>query len=767
MGAIWFRANIWLRRHRRRVVVTALVVGVVAATALGITAGTRRTGSAPDRFTVAAGGDPDFQITQLAGAPITKQLAAVPGVTSAKSIAFLLAFPLSPKDGSPLTDMNPFAGNDDVIGSQVVRGRFVDPDVPGEFTANEVLMGDLERRFGTRIGDTFPIVSFAGDQVEANVDLSTMEPEGPTFEATLVGVTRAPSDFDESMQQMVFSAATLEKYSDIAVIQTIIAVSHDSTVSDDEVTNAARGINGGTDLYTTELKIVSDSARRAVNYQTFALWFVSGIAMLAAAVVTAQIAGRSLRLDQGERRAVTSLGWTGRQLAAERAVEGAAIGLAAVPVAAVLGYLGTAAFPLGVLHNFEADPGPSIDWTVTLLGALALVLVAAGAGAVVGYRERARLLSGRTATVPPWGGMPVAVGTHYATETPSGRRNWTSAVLGSLGVAGIVAALIAGLSLNSVVDDGSRWGVNYDALYGNPYAPANDDIVTPVADTADTAAVTGATNGSLVVNGTPVPSFAFETAKGHIVPTVLDGREPSEDDEIGLGEEVMRRLDVAVGDTVQVTGADGEARPFEVVGTAVTPGNAGNGAVTTFAAYLELEPSATKNIVLVDYRPGREKEGEAAVTAALYTPPDALATPTSIKALERVTAAPFLLAGVIGTLLLASGAYVLASSVRSRAREFGALRAMGGTRQQLRSVVHWQSVVAVVATIAVGIPIGIAAGRLVVNRVVTTLGIVPGSVVPAWLVVASIAGPLLLATIVALVPARSAAVTARRVTLAR
>lgn len=756
MAAIWFRVNIWLRRHRGRVAVTALVVGIVVATALGLTAGTRRTGSAPDRFTAAAGGDPDLQITQLGGAPITQDVAAIDGVTSAKSLTFLLAFPLSPKDGSPLVDMNPFVGNDDVLGAKLVEGRFVDPDTAGEFTANDLLASDLKRRFGTKVGDRFTLVSYAGSQVEANVDLANMAPEGPSFEGRLVGITRSPSDFDESLQQMVFSRATLEQYSDVAVIQTIIAASHDSTVSDDDLTNAARGINGGTDLYTSTLKIVSDSARRAVSYQTFALWLVSGLAMLAAAVVTAQIAGRSLRLDEGERRAVTSLGWTGRQLAAERALEGAAIGLAAAPVAVVLGYLGTAAFPLGVLHTFEPDPGPSMDWTVTLLGALALVLVTTVAGAVIGYRERARVLADRTAVVPPWGGMPAAVGTHYATATPTGRRSWNSALLGSLGLAGLVGALIAGMSLTSAVDDGSRWGVTYDALYGNPYTPASNDIVTPVADIADTEAVTGATNGSLVVNGKPVASFAYETAKGQIIPRSLDGRAPTGDDEIGVGKEVQRRLDVGIGDTVQVTDASGADRPFKVVGTVVTPGNAGNGVVTTFAAYKLLEPSATQNFVLVDYRPGREKQGEAAVTDAIYTPPDALATPTTIKALERVTAAPFLLAVVIGFMLLASGAYLLTSSVRSRGRELGALRAMGSTRQQLRSVIHWQSGVIVAVTLLAGIPVGIAAGRLVVNRVISTLGIVPGTVVPVWLVVTAIVGALVVGNVIALMPARRA-----------
>ena len=53
--------------------------------------------------------------------------------------------------------------------------------------------------------------------------------DGTTFEIVdarpeLVGITEAPSDFDETSPQMVFSRSYLAAHPDVGVVQTIIAV---------------------------------------------------------------------------------------------------------------------------------------------------------------------------------------------------------------------------------------------------------------------------------------------------------------------------------------------------------------------------------------------------------------------------------------------------------------------------------------------------------------------------------------------------------------
>ena len=97
----------------------------------------------------------------------------------------------------------------------------------------------------------------------------------------------------------------------------------------------------GADAYAVPTRIVSDSARRAVRYQALALWLVSGLALAAAAVVAAQVVARALHLGNDEHAAMVAMGSRRRDLVVERAVEGALIGLVALPVAALVGYLGT------------------------------------------------------------------------------------------------------------------------------------------------------------------------------------------------------------------------------------------------------------------------------------------------------------------------------------------------------------------------------------------------------------------------------------------
>lgn len=757
MAALRFRLRIWFRSQRRTVVLTGLVVGLLAGIAMGVVAGTRRTSSSPDRYTTDAGGDPDLQIVQMAGPPMLDAVGALPGVSEAKGFAFVLAFPLSPKDGTPLTELNPFAGNDDVVGSRVVEGRFTDPESPDEFTVNGVLAEQLRKDYGTKVGDRFTIASFSFQQLRSDLDLATVEPEVPPFEATLVGITEAPLEFDESGAQLVFSRGFLTAHADVGVVQTLIAAYLDPGTSPRSVLDAARAMPDGADAYSVPLRIVSDSARRAVRFQTIALWLVSALAMVAAGVVAALIGARALRVGDGERRTTQALGWTRRQLAAERAGGGAVLGLFAAPVAIVVAYLVTGAFPIGELRKFEPHPGLRLDWLVTFLGPLAVVALLAVVGGVIGFRKGSARSPRTTAATVRGEVVTVGLGVHFATVDRYGRRTWTSAIVGALGIAGLVGAAVAGASLTDIVEHGDRWGIAFDQLHGNPYAAAESDIVTPVLDLPDIDAVTGATLGAVTVEGSDVATFAFHPAKGRPLLTVVDGRAPTGDDEIALGAEVTRRLGLDIGDRVEVGGTSGETARFDVVGIVVTPDSAGNGAALPFDSYAALNPGATENLVLVGFSPGAPASTGDAVSAAIYSPPDALAPPTTIKALERVTLAPFLLCLVFAVMLLVAWIYLLSASVRGRSGDFASLGAMGAVRRQRTSIVYWQATVAVGAMVVIGVPLGVLAGRRIVESIVTTLGIVPGTTVPAWLLVAAIGAPLLVANLVAVLPGRGAA----------
>ena len=760
------RVRVWVRRRWRQLAVTALLIGVAGGLAIGLASGTRRTDSAPDRYTTKAGGDPDLVIQQLSGPPLTAEIAKIAGVARAQSVAFVTSFLVAPDDGSLVLEPNPYAGDDTMLGARVVEGRFTDPDVSDEFTINRVLATLLTERFGARMGDRFQIASFDQQQIVSNRAFNSGEPPAvPRFEATLVGIIETPSDFDNPAPTMVFSQSFLSARPTVGVVQTFIAVALEADANPDAVMDAVHELPNGGDAFAVVSRIVSADARRAVRFQVTALWIVTAIAVLAASVVVLQVIARMLRIDEDERSSLMAIGWRPKHLIVERSIEGGFAALLAAPVAAIVGFALTALFPFGTLRSFEPDSGARMDWMVTLYGVVAITAIVVIGAAFAGRRlltnesERNPGIVARLVAASGAGMAPATGALLSATGPHGGRRSLTALVGGVIGLAGLVASIVVWLSLTNIVDEPDRWGVNYDQVFGNPYVPAERDIVTPIIGNPDVIAVTGAHIGSLTLNSRDVATLAFDAVKGGLRPTTLEGRPPASNDEVGLGAEVARRLGVGVGDEVDAVGPVGAARPLRVVGIVVTPDSAGNGAAMTFEGYAALSPTATKNVLFVNFRKGAPADAADVVAADNFSPPGALVTPTSVRALQRVTAAPLVLAVVLAVLLTVACAYLLATSVAARSRDLAVLRALGCDRRQVRAIIHWQAMLVTAVVVLVGLPGGLIVGRLVVRLLTTALGIVPGAAAPVLLVLAVPVVAVVMANVLALVPARRAAHT--------
>lgn len=702
------RVRVWVQRRLPQLLVAALLIAIAGGLAMGLAAGTRRTGSAPDRYTARAGGDPDLVITQLSGPPLTAEVAKIDGVAEVGSIAFVTSFLVSPSDGSPVLEPNPFAGDNRLVGARVVEGRLPDPAAPDEFTVNRTFFAWLEERFGTHVGDLFQVASFDQQQLAANAFVNGDPPAEPLFAATLVGITETPSDFDDPSLSMVFSKSFLSAHPTVGVVQTIIAAQLEPGTDPTTVMDAVHRMPSGADAYAVPSRIVSADARRAVRFQVTALWLVTAVTVIAAAVVVLQVIGRMFSGADDERPSLVAIGWRRKELATERAIEAALAILLAAPFAAFICFALTALFPLGVLSTFEPELGPRMDWTVALYGLIAATAIAVISAALAGRRlpvaETQRRV-GRFAGFLAAGGagMSLATGARFMASGPRGRRTLRSFAAGAIGLAAVVASGVVGLSLTAVVDHPARWGVNYDRLFGNPFVATETDIVTPVIDNPDVAALTGASFGSLTINGHGTATFAVDAVRGDLQPTTLKGRPPSTEDEIGLGAEVARRLGVSVGEDVEVVGPTGTTRQLRVVGIVVTPDSAGNGAAMTFDGYAALSPTATENVLLIDFREGAPAGAADTLAAANFSPPDALVTPTSVRALQRVTAAPLMLAIVLTVLLIVACAYLLAASVRARRRDLAVLRALGSDQRQLRAIIHWHATLVAASVLLVGV----------------------------------------------------------------
>ena len=99
----------------------------------------------------------------------------------------------------------------------------------------------------------------------------------------------------------------------------------------------------------------------------------------------------------------------------------------------------------------------------------------------------------------------------------------------------------------------------------------------------------------------------------------------------------------------------------------------------------------------------------------------------------------------------------LVASVRRRRRSMAMLRTLGFTGRQLAASVAWQSSVAVIIGLAIGVPLGILFGRLLWGLFADAIYVVPSPTVPPVPIVAIALGALVLGNLVAAVPGRIAA----------
>ena len=209
------------------------------------------------------------------------------------------------------------------------------------------------------------------------------------------------------------------------------------------------------------------------------------------------------------------------------------------------------------------------------------------------------------------------------------------------------------------------------------------------------------------------------------------------------------------------------ARRLRVVGRVVLhqPGwdsviTPGNGGVVHPDELRRLAPDPSLNnpsAFLVRFAPGVDRERAVAnlrrdLTGFMFTPrPHA-----EVRNLQRVGGLPGLLAGLVALLALAMMTHTLVTSVRRRRRDLAVLKTLGFVRRQVSATVAWQATTLAVVALALGLPLGLAAGRWAWQVTAAALGVSSGTVVPLPAILAVAAGTVVAANLVAAVPGRAA-----------
>jgi FtsX-like permease family/MacB-like periplasmic core domain len=570
------------------------------------------------------------------------------------------------------------------------------------------------------------------------------------------------------------------------------------------------------------LSPVSAKADRSLKPISIAFAIFGAIALVAAVMIAVQLMARRLRTDRDERMVLRALGATPLDTVLDGLIGlfGAIVAGAVLAVAVAVALSPVA--PLGPVRSVDPSRGLSWDWTVLGLGLVALVVVL-GACAVllawasaphrVALRPRIRASSGaRVVAAMARSGLsaPGVVGARMALEPGEGGAAVPvrSALLGTvLAVALVVTTLTFGNSLQTLVSNPPLYGWNWTYML-NPVGSGGGDVpqvaLKMLAHDKYVSGYAGASYNNLELDGQGVP-FLIESDKADVAPPILTGHGVEGPRQVVLGAATLSELHKRVGQFVTAaygSPADGSLyippTRLRVVGTATFPAvgfastvsdhtSMGTGVLLpfqvlphAFVAAIDGGPTpalAGPNLALVRIKPGAppgaarsslERIAAAADRAFASAPGGSAGNAIVVQGVQRpaeivnyktigVTPALLALALVLGS--IAALVLTLFASVRQRRRDLALLKTIGFVRRQLAATVAWQATVVAVVGIAVGIPLGIVAGRWLWDLFAEQIYAVPYPTVSVVSVVLVGVISVLLANVVAAFPARTAART--------
>ena len=789
MGAIGMLARAELRQRWKAVVALTLLAGVIGAVVLASVAGARRTASALDRFresTLTA----DLEIN--VGDVTADQLRAfrvVKGVAGVAELRQLVLIPVRTGDLAIGGAVDTRFGRI-VDRARVLRGRHADPSAPLEIEIGENLAADLD----LGLGDQLEFVSLTPEQVaDSKLADAEFDPKGPAVALEVVGIVRRPLDLGARGAAggvVVPTPAFVRDYRDrIGSRGSILRVRLADAARDlPRVVAASQRIFGVS--AQEPLSIETEGARDAIDVVTVALWAFAGVAALAGVVTVGIVLSRSIGQTAVDQPTLRALGLGRRRRAA-------AAGATAVPIVAggaVLAVLGATLlsprFPMGVARQAEPDPGLVVDGRVLVIGVTVLAAVVLAIAVVSAWRTTRRgafeggdglaTRSSTTARVAAGFGLSpsATAGLRMALEPGLGRTAVPvrSALIGAVvGVIGVVAIVTFAASLDTLVTTPSLWGATSDVqVYDNratrdgagDCGPASTRLTRePALDSVAVVCRLG-----VLLGGRATTAYGFTGLSGDLEPVaVVAGRAPRRSDEVAFGASTLDALGKGIGDTARVTGPTPKAIQYRIVGKVVFPTYGppqplASGAAFTGAGLARLEDPDDANgdwFLVGRLAPGVERAAAVRTIKRMPGIEDAgtATLPVEIDRLRQVDQLPIVLAAFLALLAVAAVGHALVTAVRRRRRDLAILRTLGFSRGQVRATVAWQATTLALVGLVFGIPLGILVGRAVWRVVADGLGVSTTATVPTLAVLLIVPAALVLANLLALLPARAAART--------
>lgn len=337
------------------------------------------------------------------------------------------------------------------------------------------------------------------------------------------------------------------------------------------------------------------------------------------------------------------------------------------------------------------------------------------------------------------------------------RRSAATALALTIGLTVVVAVAVSAASLRASVADAVSGGNRSDLVLepagaGLGVSPSVAELLRERDDVTDVVELRE--TGARVEGHDSLVSAMNTEGLGDVIDLGVDDGSL---DALGPGTMLVstqqaERLGVGTGDVVTVTFVETGPTEMRIVATF------SQGALIN-ASYVMALPDFAANVtsqldaaILVNSAPGADPaQAKADIEAALSDYPNVTVnTPdditekaqSSVNQLLGIVTALLLLAVVVAVLGIVN---TLVLSVVERTRELGLLRAVGGTRRQVRTVVRRESVLmsllGAVTGVALGTLSGVALSRALVDEGITTIAI-PTMTLVLYLVVAAAVGVL-------------------------
>ena len=126
--------------------------------------------------------------------------------------------------------------------------------------------------------------------------------------------------------------------------------------------------------------------------------------------------------------------------------------------------------------------------------------------------------------------------------------------------------------------------------------------------------------------------------------------------------------------------------------------------------------------------------------------------PTNLVNFGEAVNFPLIFGLVVVLFGVATLLHMLLSSLNRRRKEMGLLKSLGFIRRQIALSVSWQTTTVAIIGIVLGVPLGVAAGRVVWNAFASNLGVVADPVVMVWALASIAVGTLVVANLLAVGP---------------